>query len=153
MATSTPLATKATIILDRPSDWDEWFSIVKRMAVQSQIFNLVDPTVGTQPKTLEKPTNPTVAMIKQGAKMPTDLSKEGLTAYQLAREEFKYAEKDYAQESAALRELSTHIVSTVSRINYTFIGKEQTPWGMLTALRKRLAPTDRARQLDLARQY
>jgi Reverse transcriptase (RNA-dependent DNA polymerase) len=153
MATSTPQATKATIILDRPSDWDEWFSIVKRMAVQSHIFDLVDPAAGTQPKTLEKPTNPTVAMIKQGAKMPIDLSKEELVAYQLAREEFKYAEKDYAQESGALKELSNHIVTTVSRLNYSFISKEETPWGMLSALRKRLAPTDRARQLDLARQY
>jgi hypothetical protein len=56
--------------------------------------------------------------------MLTDLLKKELMIYQLARKEFKYTEKDYTQKLTALKKLITHIIFTLSYINYTFIIKK-----------------------------
>ena len=151
---STPsAATKTGVVLDRPSDWDEWFSVVQRAAQDANIFKLVDPKLDAQPELLTKPTEPSAATIKAGATSVTALNPEELNKYKVLREEYRSKLSEYKDQSKALQELSKLIVDTVSRSNYTFIQDDKTSWEILRTLKKRLSPTTRARQHELVRQY
>jgi len=59
----------------------------------------------------------------------------------------------YDKQEAALAALRTTIQETISRayLRYTF--KCDSTYDMLTALKRRVAPTDRARKIELINQY
>jgi hypothetical protein len=56
MATTGP---KAHVILNRPSDWDEWFDIVKRKGRNAETSEHVNIDLPQEPPPLAPPTKPT----------------------------------------------------------------------------------------------
>jgi hypothetical protein len=77
-----------------------------------------------------------------------------------AKEAFKFTYelwKDRMTLTTKTREvlasIHTHITKTVSTRNIIYIQDCTTIWQMLVALKKRLAPTTRARELEVVRRY
>ena len=147
------LITKTTVILERPSDWHEWLFIIRNRALDNNIEQLVNPDLATEPLRPTEPTKPTPNDVKRGANGLTDLDAPQIELYKLLREEYKMEFAKYERKRIALTEIRQFIISTVSRTNLTYILELTTPWQMLTALKLRIAPTDRARELEAARQY
>ena len=75
---------KATVILDKPSHWDEWLFILKDKAVDLDIWQYIEPTLDEtgQPLSLPepptKPTIPRVKDVKSDAETVRDLDPDGV---------------------------------------------------------------------------
>jgi hypothetical protein len=59
----------------------------------------------------------------------------------------------HEKKVTALAALGDYILSTVSRQNVIYAIDEATPWHMLKALKLRVAPSDRAREMEVLQQY
>ena len=84
--------------------------------------------------------------------MVRELSDVELDELKLLRYDFKHRLQLFERQDTALSTLKSFIQETISRkfLPYTF--KESTH-DVLVALRQRVAPTDRARKLELSQRY
>jgi hypothetical protein len=146
-------STKSTVILDRPADWHEWLFIVKNRALDHDVEQLIDPDLATEPPRPTEPLKPTPQDVKSDAHGLTDLNSQQIELFKLLRDEYKIDLAKYERKRTALTQIRQLIISTVSRTNLTYILEKTTPYQMLAALKLRIAPTDRARELETARQY
>jgi hypothetical protein len=145
---------RTAIILDKPTDWDEWLFIIKEKAQSTDVWQYANPDLVEQPTPPQKPTRPIPSDIKEDALTPSDLDTEGKQALTLLRDDYKVQEKEYQLLSKGLKDLNSLICTTISRTNLTYILRNcDTPYAKLKALKRRLAPTDRARELELIHQY
>jgi hypothetical protein len=152
MATTTT-APKVHVILNSPSDWDEWFDIVKGKARNAEILEQVNVDLSQEPTPLALPEKPLPSDVKEGVLTIDKLTADERETFKLLRDEYKTDLTIYHRQRAALNDIYDHIKSTLSRQNHSFILHKETPYQMLVALKKRLAPTDRARKLKLSRRY
>ena len=150
MAFST---TKKAVILENPSEWEPWLFVVKTIADGGDAWKCLKPDLEAEPVGPTRPEMPTPMAIN-----PTKTSLLALDATE--RETFKLLLASYKEDLAVakqvldtLQTVRTHIVTTVSMTNIVYINDKTTIYQMMVALKKRLAPTDYARKLDLARKY
>ena len=151
MAASLP--TKTTVILDGPSDWDEWIFLINSKAQDGDVESPIDLNATEEPPRLREPTEPEITHVKAAATSLADLSAGEREMYKILRDEYRTKLARYERKRVALIDIKNHILSTVSRQNLSYILDKQTPWQILTALQKRLAPTDCARKIELTRRY
>ena len=71
----------------------------------------------------------------------------------MRRYRYKQDMVTYQQRKTAMRNLLTTIQETISRMYLIYTLKCNTPYEMLRALKKRVAPTDRARLIELSHKY
>jgi len=137
-----------TTILDDLTDWEPWFFIVKSMATgsRSDVWKYIDPGLPAEPAIPELEDQPNAdgygtlsADDKEAFKFTYQLWKDRMTLTTKTRE--------------VLASIQTHITKTVSTLNIIYIHDYTTVWRMLVALKKRLAPTIRARELVVMNQY
>jgi hypothetical protein len=154
MANTAPTAsTRTLIILDKPADWHEWYAIVRTKAREAHISEQVDLDATTAPAALVAPRQPLYSDVKAGATRSNELTDRERDMFKLDFGLYQEQCVSFRRKEAALVEISNYIFSTVTRTNLAFIIDEKTPWKMLSILKLRIAPTDRARKLELARQY
>ncbi len=146
-------AKTTTVILDKPSDWHEWLFVIRNRALDTGIKHLIDPDLATEPPQLTEPTKPTPKDVKFEALGLTDLNSAQIELFKILRDEYRIELVKYERKRVALTEIRQLIISTVTRTNLTYILDSTTPYQMLTALKLRIAPTDRARELEATRQY
>jgi Reverse transcriptase (RNA-dependent DNA polymerase)/Pol polyprotein, beta-barrel domain len=149
MASTT---TKA-VILDNPSDWEPWLFVVKTIADGGDTWKYIDPSIEPEPVVPGRPEIPT----------PKDVNPAKTTILELnaaEKETFKLLMTIYKEDLAIAKQIldtiqtvRNHVATTVSTDNIVYINDKTTVHQMLVALKKRLAPTDYARKLDLARKY
>jgi hypothetical protein len=155
MASSVPSSsTKTVVILDKPSDWHEWISIINKKTRDAKIEKLVDVDALEAPKALKEPEEPLVSAVNEDATTIYDLktpSEQKL--HQIAVHGYEKKLAVYEKKVAALMALGDHILATVTRQNLIYAIDKETPWHMLTALKLRVAPLDRVRCLELIQQY
>ncbi len=143
--TAAPATQKVVIILNGPTDWDEWIAIIRTKAKLGDIWKYVDPsTEEAALPAFEEPVFP----------MPKDINAEKTTIatltavekeeLQALRHEYKRKIKKYEQQQAALANLEVHIQETISRPYLQYTIESQTPYEMLTALKQHITSTDRA---------
>lgn len=154
MATPTVYSTtmKTEVILREPEDWDEWIQIVNNKARGTGLIDFVKLD-SREPAHLAKPARPQHYNVKIDATSLADLDTEQRNLYKMLRDDYHEDLRNYETQQDALRELRDHIQSTVARKHLTFVLDKETPHGMLTTLRDRLAPSDRAREVELAACY
>ena len=146
-------ATTKMVILDQPSDWVPWLFIVKSIADGGDTWKYLDPDIDTEPAVPNRPVMPSPKDVNQ--------EKDSLLALDAAEKEtYKLLLTVYKEDLAIAKQVldtiqavRKHIVTTVSANNITYIDGKPTVYQMLVALKKRLAPTDYARKLDLGRKY
>jgi Reverse transcriptase (RNA-dependent DNA polymerase) len=152
MASLPSNMTKIVIILDKPGDWYEWLSIVKSLTTDKAILKLIDPD-SKEESTLNEPTKPTPSNVKAGAISPLAFDPKEWEYYKVLRDDYKSDLMEYRRRQAILDSIKAHIFVTVSRVNLSFISDLETPYQILSALQKRVAPTPRAREIELSRVY
>jgi hypothetical protein len=145
---------RVTVTLSGPSDWDEWIEIIKTKAMGNKIWEYVDPST---PKddlpTLQEPTIPRSRDVNPNKATVAQLDANELEELKLLCYDYKRQVAAYERKEAALGNLRSSIQETISRpyLPYTF--KCETPYEMLVKLKQRIAPTDRAREVELVNRY
>ena len=81
------------------------------------------------------------------------LTKEKEEDLKMRRYQYKQDMVTYQQQKSAMRSLLTTIQETISRTYLIYTLKCDTLYQMLRALKKRVAPTDRARLIELSHKY
>jgi hypothetical protein len=145
---------KVSVILDKPSDWNEWMFLVKQRAQLVEVWQYANPELEEAPTKPKRPQRPEPSDVKPEALTIGELTDQERQTLLIFRDDYKIQEKEYQLLTKGLRELDNMICTTISRTNLTFILRNcDTPYAKLKALQKRLAPTDRARELELIRKY
>ena len=114
MSTTAKPPTRTTVILDKPSDWDEWIFILEQKAKAANIWQLINPDLDAEPAQPEEPIEPRPEDVREGV-----LSIAGLTAadrdvYKLLFASYKSQVAKYEKQRLALQDIQNHILSTVA---------------------------------------
>lgn len=144
---------KPNVILNKSSDWHEWIFLVKNKALDADIVNLIDPDLGEEPPILQEPRRPLPSDVKDGAVTLSALSAGDKGLFKLLLGQYKCNFAIYKQKRAGLNHVRNFILSTISRSNLSYILDKETLYQMLAVLKLRIAPTDRARRIEVARLY
>jgi hypothetical protein len=124
-ASTTSIMTKAVVILDKPSDWDEWFFLVRSKTQDGDVEKFIDLNSAIEPPQLREPAKPMPNDIKPTATSLTDLTSDQRDLFRLLRDGYKSDLSRYERKRADLVEIKNYVLSTISRQNLTFvIGKE-----------------------------
>jgi hypothetical protein len=111
--------------------------------------NLTKP----EPPEPVKPVLPTFSIIKNEATSSKDLIEDERRDLLMMRDDFKKTMRTYREKSEALKALNLHILITIDRSNLIYLMNEDTVFRKLSALKKRLALTDRIREMKIIRRY
>jgi hypothetical protein len=150
----TFIANKTTVVLAKPSDWDEWILIINFMTRRSDIDEYVDLIKPETPESV-KPGMSTFFSIKSGATSSKNLTEDERRDLLMMRDDFKETVRTYRKKSEALKGLNLHILTTIDRFNLIYLMNEDTNivFRKLSVLKKRLALTDRIREMKIIRRY
>lgn len=138
------------IVLGKPLDWDTWISFVKSRADNNDIWELVNPELTEKPETLKKPQKPNYDLPEDDAQF----DQKKFEAYKARMQLYKADLAEYEKQKKAFGDLISFIQETITTSTAIFIQKEDThPWNLLRALKRRLAPSDDARSLEIEQKY
>ena len=140
---------KLTVILSNSSAWDEWLEIIKTKAVGGEIWEFVNPATAkdTLPA-LTEPAIPTPQNVNPNATTFTQLDDDEKEELRIRQFSYKRKIAAYDRQKAAIASLPSYIQETISRTYLTYTFDCDTPYDMLTALKKRVAPTDQAKKIE-----
>src|ERR1700709_881527 len=151
---NTKMATNAkTVILTTPKDWEQWLYTVKLIADEDDIWGYIDPDLTTAPAIPSKPIKPTANMVNPTNQHLTELTPTETNTFNMLLADFKEEKTIVKTVTDTLKTIKAHIGTTVHRDNIVYILDITLVHNILLALKQRLAPTDRARKIDVIRQY
>ncbi|OCK72821.1 hypothetical protein K432DRAFT_256122, partial [Lepidopterella palustris CBS 459.81] len=130
-------------------DWQAWFLVVQNKALRAGVWKYVDPSVENPPALPELPIPPTPSKINSAAKTYYDLNPDEIQRYNVLQNTYRNEVATYNQIQLPLNSIYDYILATVSKRNLVYVRECSTPHSLLQALRKRLAPTDRGRKLEI----
>jgi hypothetical protein len=126
--------------------------IVKTMTRRDDVERYVDLTKNESAEPIESDLS-TFFTVKIDATNSTDLSTGEQRDLAILREDYKDQMRRYRERIDALKNLDIFILTSVDRFNLIYLRNQKTVHQKLSALKKRLAPTDRIRRLEVARKY
>jgi hypothetical protein len=91
--------------------------------------------------------------IKFDATNFTDLSIDEQRDLAIMREDYKKKMRKYKERIDALKNLNIFILISIDRFNLIYLRDQKTVHQKLSALKKRLASTNRVRKLEMIRKY
>jgi hypothetical protein len=91
--------------------------------------------------------------IKFDATNSTDLSIDEQRDLAILREDYKKKMRKYRERIDVLKNLNIFILISIDRFNLIYLRNQKTIHQKLSALKKRLAPTNRVRKLEMIRKY
>jgi len=114
----------------------------------------VDPSLDNQPELLKEPKFPQPSSLTPPAEDFNNLTDEQDKSFQRLERVYRLENKRYQEFRRRIEDLDNHIIHTVSRENLAFIRQDcDTTYLALKALKRQLAPTDRAREIEVADKY
>ena len=148
MTTSTE--SKINLILDKPSDWIQWFFIIQDTAKTNRVWQYINPSKKKDelPK-LEPPKRPTPADILSTATSIAQLNQHQLTAYNQLYAEYKDDLRIHQRREQAINDISNYIIRSTSVAYLPLINGLDTVHERLQALKTALAPTTSGRKHDV----
>lgn len=139
------------IKLEKPADWTVWLLFIRTRAQIDNIWDLVDPDIEERPLYLTRPIEPTYEGPLETTK---DFSITDFELYKARAVIYKAQLAKYTIQHEAFKGLITYIQSTISAAAAVFIQEvEAHPWNLLKALKRRLAPSDEYRRLEIEVKY
>jgi hypothetical protein len=102
---------------------------------------------------LKEPDRPKPSDIKEGVTTTVALTAAEREEFRFQRDDYKIELVRYQRQREALNNIKDFIITSVARQHLSYLENKTTVYQMLTALKKRIAPTDRARKIELARRY
>ena len=146
------MASKTNVILEKPSDWDEWITVIKNRARDADVGPAIDYEQKEEPPQPVEPVRPSPSQFEQGATSLSSLSADKKEDLKLAYEIWKQDMISYRSKKQALQDIRNFILTTIARQHIQYADKN-TVYQILVALKARIAPTDRARKYELSKQY
>ena len=114
----------------------------------------MDPSLDQQPKLLKELKFPEPSSLTPPVEDFTNLTEQQDKSFQRLEKVYKLENKRYQDFRRRIEVLDTYIVEIVSRENLVFIRKDyDTTYLALKALKRQLAPIDRAREIEVADKY
>ena len=143
------------IILTNSSDWRPWLFVIKSMAVSGGVCKYINPNLETQipEPVLSIAPSPAEASSVAGHMNFATLTADEREIFKLLYNEYKESLSLARQEMESLKTIRNQLVTSVSKDNIVYIETKDTIYEMLVALKKRLAPTDEARKLEIIDKY
>jgi hypothetical protein len=159
------LITKATVILEKPSDWLKWLVIRKDSAKRSKIWEYVDPTLpeekvksieGEKPQEKEpwnfklvseeqRPSNEEFTIM--------DLTEKELGRYEVWERNFTRKEAAWTRTEKAILNFNHEILRTIASKHIHLVAAHESPHQRLKALQEHLCPSTAERSYQLLAQY
>ena len=145
--------TTKQVILNSPTNQELWLFIVKTIADRGDVWKYINPDLPQDPAVPPRPVKPTPDLVNADKLTILDLDLVERETYKLLLADYKEELVVVKQIHDSLQAVRTHIVTTVSATNISYIDDKPSIYQMLLALKKRLAPTDYARKLDVVTKY
>jgi hypothetical protein len=111
--------------------------------------NLIKP----EPSESVKPILLTFSSIRNEITSSKNLIEDERRDLLMMRDDFKKTMRTYREKFEALKVLNLHILITVDRSNLIYLMNEDIVFRKLSALKKRLALTNRIREIKMIRRY
>ena len=147
---TTTNESKINLILDKPSNWIQWFFIIQDTAKTNKVWQYVDPATKKDnlPK-LEPPKRPTPADVRPTATSIAQLDQHQLTAYNQLYAEYKDDLRIHQKQKEAINGISNYIVCSTSVAYLPLIDGLDTIYERLQVLKNALAPTTSGQKHDV----
>ncbi|KAF1938592.1 hypothetical protein EJ02DRAFT_425549 [Clathrospora elynae] len=123
MTEADPLVMKATVVLDKPSDWTKWLFLRKDSAERNQLWLYVDPSLSDdQVKKIEserplekEPLDFTRRLTQENEEiLILDLTDKEVAQYELWMKVFTRQEAAWLKKERALRDFNHEISRTIA---------------------------------------
>ncbi|KAF1360728.1 hypothetical protein EJ07DRAFT_114190 [Lizonia empirigonia] len=155
------LITKATVILEKPADWQRWLFLRKDSAEKNDLWQYVDPSLnGDQVRRIEqeKPQEKEIEEFYSGNTRGEeitilDLSERDVSRYELWFKAYSRKEAQWSKKEKALREFNHEISRTIASRHIHLISDCSTPYERLRVLKKHLCPSTSERNYQLRSHY
>jgi hypothetical protein len=136
-------ATTKSVTLDSTTNWKPWYYVTKSVATDGEVdvWQYVNPDFAVEQAQPTKPQEPTPASINESKQTVQALDPTELNLYRKLTTTYNTYLRMYEQKMKEIRNVPKHIRGTISEKNITIIESLDTPYQMLKALKKRLAPT------------
>ncbi|KAF1936194.1 hypothetical protein EJ02DRAFT_387796, partial [Clathrospora elynae] len=163
MTEADPLAMKATVVLDKPSDWKKWLFLRKDGAERNQLWMYVDPSLSNdQVKKIEserplekEPQDFCTRRLPQENEEISilDLTDKEAAQYELWLKVFIRQEAVWLKKERALRDFNHEISRTIASRHIHLITNCPTAYDQLKTLKKHLCPSTSERNYQLRVHY
>jgi hypothetical protein len=139
-------ANPLTIVLNGPSNWYDWFFLIKDTADNADVWEYIDPSREEPMAVPERPVLPA---------LPEVLDAEGKSTWTVQKAQFDYRLKEYNRVKTKLSELNTTILTSINSdfLTYFHDPAVTSVYDRLKALKDNVAPNDRGRELTVTAQY
>ena len=112
---SDPAVTRATIILDKPTDWLNWLFIRKDSCRRHELWQYVNPeTPEDQIPSLKEPREPLVTEYSETATSLASLSAEDRNSFRWDYERYERKLLEFQRKVQALADFNLEISKTIS---------------------------------------
>ena len=145
---------KANIILNKPSDWLQWFFIIQDTAKTNEVWQYIDPATKKDdlPK-LEPPKRPTPKDILPTAISIAQLDQHQLIAYNQLYAEYKDDLRIHEKQKQAINSISNYIIRFTLVAYLPLINGLDMVHERLQVLKNALTPTTLGQKHDVLIQY
>ena len=121
MATTTNEShSKINLILNKLSNWIQWFFIIQDTAKTNEVWQYIDPSKKDELPKLEPPKRPTPADLLSTATSIAQLDQHQLTAYNQLYTEYKDDLRVHQKQKQAINDTSNYIVRSTSVAYHPF---------------------------------
>jgi hypothetical protein len=151
---SNCISNKMIVVLIKSSDWDEWILIINFMTRRSDIDEYMN-LIKSKSFELVKSKMSIFSSIKSEIISFKNLIKDERRDLLMMRNNFKKMMRTFKKKFEALKTLNLHILITVDQSNLIYLMNEDTNivFRKLTILKKRLALTNRIREMKMIQRY
>src|SRR5436189_5050591 len=146
-------STSKTTVLDQPSHWEPWLFVIKTIAEGGDAWKYLNLELDIEPIVPNRPKIPTPIDVNQEKTSILALSTQEKESYKLLLAMYKEELANTKQILDTIQTVWNYIVTIVSSCNIVYINDKNIVYQILVILKKRLAPTNYIRKLDLARKY
>ena len=126
---------------------------MKSIADGGDAWEYVNPDLAEEPVVPRRPAGPTARDVNPQKASIVELDDAEKETYKLLMVEHRENSAVTKQVLDAIQTVRNYILTTVSSRNIVYIKDKSTVFQMLVALKKRLAPTDYARKLEVVHKY
>jgi hypothetical protein len=146
--------TKQIVIL-HSKDWFKWLQNVKLYAksLPTDVWQYIDPKLDEEPAIPAIPSRPKPSDYALEATTWAQVPATQLEIFKIDMMMWKEDQKEAVQIHECLQKCQAYINSTVHNNNVTFYKDANSVWQTIRALRARLSPSNRARELELSNNY
>ncbi|ELR08111.1 hypothetical protein GMDG_02938 [Pseudogymnoascus destructans 20631-21] len=148
-------AQSKQIVILHSKDWFKWLQNVKLYAksLPTDVWQYIDPKLDEEPAIPAIPSRPKPSDYALEATTWAQVPATQLEIFKINMMMWKEDQKEAVQIHQCLQKCQACINSTVHNNNVSFYKDANSVWQTITALKARLSPSDRARELELSNNY